>query len=203
MDAFAMGVESLGGMKFTRRVFIFLLLINILSFSLFLKQKTNKTITYVVQNNTDSATYKLRNNSLLTKTKYLIIVRSDHKNLELRNVIRKAWYSNYTDAHHSWTTSNDAKLLFVIEDSQNTMEYSIQDLQFNDTLWIPNSGPKSIESVRFLKVVPTALYYTISLDTTFVNFDNVIRFLQEQGKFISKMLYLYSYYILPTSRYLS
>ena len=166
----------------TKWVFIALVTFNIISLSLFSKYNSSKLITHVVPEDIAVATYGIRNDSSLTQTKYMFIVRSDHKNLELRNVIRKAWYSNYTDAHHSWRTSNDAKLLFVIEDSQNSLEYSIQDLQFNDTLWIPNSGPRSIESVKFLEILPTSLYYTISLDTTFVNFDNVIHFLQEQGK---------------------
>ena len=173
--------------KCARWTFLTLLLINILSFSLFLSSHSSKLIVHVVQHNTAIATDTLRNGSFLTMTKCLFIVRSDNKNLELRNIIRKSWYNGSIakDIHNSSDKTIDAKLQFIIEDlSNNTKKYGKQDLQFNDTLWIQNSEPKSIESVRFLEVMPTAHYYIISLDTTFVNFDNVVHFLQGQGKFI-------------------
>ena len=235
MNVFAKGVESavlpLGWTKCARWSFISLLLINILSFSLFfqqnqnniiahvvqndtaiatntilkekqnkiithvvqddtaiainaiLKQKQNKIIAHVVQNDTTITTYTiLRNNSSLTSIQYLFIVRSDNKNLGARNAIRTSWYGDVAGTSHSWGTSINAKLLFIIEDSQNTTEYAEQDLQFNDTLWIPNSGPRSIESVHFLEVVPTSHYYIIALDTTFINFDNIIHYVEKLGR---------------------
>ena len=211
MNVFAKGVESavlpLGWTKCARWSFISLLLINILSFSLFfqqnqnkiiahvvqndtaiatnaiLKEKQNKIIAHVVQNDTTITTYTiLRNNSSLTSIQYLFIVRSDNKNLGARNAIRKSWYGDVAGTRHSWGTSINAKLLFIIEDSQNTTEYAEQDLQFNDTLWIPNSGPRSIESVHFLEVVPTSHYYIIALDTTFINFDNIIHYVEKLGR---------------------
>ena len=187
MKVFAKGVESavslLGWTKCVRWSFISLLLINILAFSLFFHQNQNKIIARVVQDDTAIATNTiLRNNSSLTSIKYLFIVRSDNKNLKARSAIRTSWYKDDTDTHHSWGTSIDAKLLFIIEDSQNTTEYAEQDLQFNDTLWIPNSGPRSIESVQFLEVVPTSHYYIIALDTTFINFDNIIHYVEKMGR---------------------
>ena len=169
----------------TRWIFVALITFNVLSLSLFSKYNSNKLIAHVVQDDTAIGTSTiLRNNSLLIATKYLFIVRSDNKNLNLRNTIRKSWYNNDTvkDINHTWGSSIDAKLLFIIENSPKTMKYAVQDLQFNDTLWIPNSKPGSIESVRFLKAVPATHYYIIALDTTFVNFDNVVHFLEEQGK---------------------
>ena len=166
-----------------RWTFVALIALKVLSLSSFLKYNSNKLITHVVQDDTAIATYTiLRNNSSLTSIKYLFIVRSDNKNLKARSAIRTSWYKDDTDTHHSWGTSIDAKLLFIIEDSQNTMEYAEQDLQFNDTLWIPNSGPRSIESVHFLEVVPTSHYYIIALDTTFINFDNIIHYVEKLGR---------------------
>ena len=148
-----------------------------------LKQKQNKIIAHVVKNDTTITTYTvLRNNSSITSIQYLFIVRSDNKNLGARNAIRKSWYGDVAGTRHSWGTSINAKLLFIIEDSQNTTEYADQDLQFNDTLWIPNSGPRSIESVHFLEVVPTSHYYIIALDTTFINFDNIIHYVEKLGR---------------------
>ena len=191
----------------TRWTFVALIAFNVLSLSSFLKYNSNKLITHVVQDDTAVATYTilkqkqnkiighvvqddtaiatssiLPNNSFLVSTKYLFIVRTDNKNWKARSAIRTSWYKDDTDAHHSWGTSIDAKLLFIIEDSQNTMEYAEQDLQFNDTLWIPNSGPRSIESVHFLEVVPTSHYYIIALDTTFINFDNIINYVEKLGR---------------------
>ena len=171
----------------TRWTFVALITFNFLSLSLFLKYNSHKLIAHVVQDDTAIATYTIfRNSSFLASIEYLFIVRSDNKNLKLRNTIRKSWCNNDTveDIHHRWGSSIDAKLLFIIENSPNTMKYAVEDLQFNDTLWIPNSRPRSIESVRFLEVLPTAHYYIIGLDTTFINFDNVVHFLEEQGKII-------------------
>ena len=158
-----------------RWMFIALVTFNFLSFSLFLKNNSSKLIAhFVVQDDTTVVTYKIPNDSFLSATNYLFIVRSQKNKLEFRNVLRKSWYS--------WRTSINAKLLFIIESSSNTGKYAIQDLQFNDIIWTRKSGQRSIESVRFLEVVPTAHYYIISLDTTFINFDNVVHFLQRQGK---------------------
>ena len=175
--------------KCARWTFFTFVLINILSFSLFFKHNSSKLIisTYVVQDDTATA-----NNSLLTSIKCLFIVRSDNKNLELRNAIRKSWYNDGTvkDINYSLEKTIDAKLIFIIENLRNAANnYGSQDLQFNDTFWIPNSGPGSIKSVKFLEVVPTAHYYIIGLDTTFINFNNVKHFLQRQGKFITVKIY--------------
>ena len=148
-----------------------------------LKQKQNQIIAHVVQNDTAITTYTiLRNNSSLPSIQYLFIMRSDNKNLGARDAIRTSWYGDVAGTSHSWGTSINAKLLFIIEDSQNTTEYAEQDLQFNDTLWIPNSGPRSIESVHFLEVVPTSHYYIIALDTTFISFDNIIHYVEKLGR---------------------
>ena len=184
MNVFGVELATLllGRIKYTRQFLFSLLLINILSISLFFNHNYSNLVAHVVQHDTAIATDTLRNYSLST-AKYLFIVRSEHNNLELRNAIRKLWYKDGTDTHTSFRSSIDAKLQFVIEDLPHTTnKHRMQDLQFNDTLWIQSSGPRSIESVRFLEVVPTAHYYIISLDTTFVNFENVAHFLQGQGK---------------------
>ena len=130
--------------------------------------------------------------------RYLFVVRSNCKNVQLRHWIRGYWNITYMskinttlkDKENLTNKSSTVTLLqlvFVLEEVTECLTENVarEINESPDINWINNSGSKSTISVQFFKSLSeyaNVQFYIISRDTTFVNFLNVVHLLDKQGK---------------------
>ena len=112
--------------------------------------------------------------------RYMFLVRSGYSNIVLRDLIRKYWQDGYSERENS-DGSKNSQLLFLLEASAGNATYNITEEwnKRNDILLLEFN----IEELVFLKSLPIhSRFLIISQDTTFVNFNNLVNLLKQQGK---------------------